>query len=76
MSFCLHSAMNVLCKDAHILHNQLRIFEDVGVDPLKDEFIICRCIERDNVGVVDVAIAKFFDVKDVPASVELLCNEG
>jgi len=73
LAFCAHTLMNVLRKDAHVLHDQLRIFEDVGVDALEDKVI--RGVACDNVRVVDVAIPKFPDFEDIPLRYELLSDE-
>jgi hypothetical protein len=76
LSFCAHPLMYVLGNDAHILHDQLRIFEDIRIDPLEDKFALRGSVERDDVGVIDVAIAKFLDLKDVSGVAELLGDEG
>jgi len=52
----------------------LRVFENIGVDALENEFFLR--VTCDDVGVVDVAVAEFPDIEDIPARVELLCDEG
>lgn len=76
LSFCAHPLMNMLRKDAHILHDQLRIFEDIGVNPLEDKYTLRGNVECDDVGIIDVAIAKFLDLEDVSGVAELLGDEG
>jgi hypothetical protein len=64
--------MDVFGKSAHVLHDEVRFFEDMRVNALKDElFLRVAC---DDVGVVDVAVAKFLDPGDGPARCELLCD--
>jgi hypothetical protein len=74
MFFIAHAAMDMFRESAHVLHDELRMFEDMCVDTLQDEFILR--IERDDVCVVDVAVAKIPDVEDIPAWIELPGNKG
>jgi hypothetical protein len=56
------------------LHDELGLFEYVGVDALQNEFVFCVVFQCNDIGVVDVAVAKFFDFDNVPAWFELFRN--
>ena len=59
-------------KCPHVLHDELGLFKDVGVDALQDEFIVLRRIQGNNISVIDIAIAELFYLNGVSAPFELV----
>jgi hypothetical protein len=62
----------VFCEGAHVLHNERGLFEDVSIDALKDEFFLWGA--GDDVGVVDISVAKFCHSADAVAGGEFFCD--
>ncbi len=76
MTFLPHALVHMFGEGAHVLHNEVRMFKDMRIDALQDKLVVVRCILRDNICVIDIAIAKFLDVQNISARRELLCDEG
>jgi hypothetical protein len=60
----------------HIPHHQFRLLEDLGVNPLEDKLVINRRIDRDQKGVIDVAIAEGTNLGDAAPMDKLISDRG
>jgi hypothetical protein len=65
---------HMLCEHSHILHDQLRLFEDLRIDALQDKVFFFVEVVGDKIGIVDVAVPEFAYIADLPLGTELLRN--
>jgi hypothetical protein len=61
------------CRNAHIAHDEVRTGKDLCIDALQDKAIFPIIVQRDQEGVVDIAVSEFPDIKNPTQGAELFC---
>jgi hypothetical protein len=60
-------------EDAHVLHDELGLFEYMRINALKDEVVFTGRIGCGKKGIVDVAVAEFLYFEYGPLGIKFLC---
>jgi hypothetical protein len=65
-------------RDAlNVLHQRVRVLEDVAIDPLQDmKERLAAALESHAVGVVDVAASEGLRFKELAIDLKLACNRS
>jgi hypothetical protein len=62
------------CGNAHIAHDKVRTGKDPGIDALQDKAAFPVIVQRDQEGVVDIAVSEFPDINNPALGAELCCD--